>query len=316
MCATALRAGSRSFRAGSRMTSLIFPIRVVGPSEMGLLPVQVSNLVMAAVMASLLLSFWSQVVSFDPCPFGFDESDGCSFGSSRRKSAGSFSASACPGRLLSSNCGGLLGAGSWSRRSGRPSADSGASKLLFFFLNSSRRRLLRRWREFSPCEERGLDVDACTTTGDLFQRILRTVPYLVLVSRQSGTPRPSARLKAAAIARMQNKLCDVTKCLTTVAAGVLSCRDRKKKLETGLLFEVLLLDQQISFGVRLFFVTRCPHVPLVTCQKAQTWKKCANGASFRVKMYSSSSFIFVELMGEEDAKTPVLYVGNCLFTGS
>ena len=73
-----------------------------------------------------------------------------------------------------------------------------------------------------------------------------------------------------AIARMQNKLCDVTKCLTTVAAGVLSGRDRKKKLETGLLFEVLLLDQQISFGVRLFFVTRCPHVPLVTCQKAQT----------------------------------------------
>ena len=70
------------------------------------------------------------------------------------------------------------------------------------------------------------------------------------------------------IARMQNKLCDVTKCLTTVAAGVLSGRDRKKKLETGLLFEVLLLDQQISFGVRLFFVTRCPHVPLVTCQKA------------------------------------------------
>ena len=72
------------------------------------------------------------------------------------------------------------------------------------------------------------------------------------------------------IARMQNKLCDVTKCLTTVAAGVLSGRDRKKKFETGLLFEVLLLDQQISFGVRLFFVTRCPHVPLVTCQKAQT----------------------------------------------
>ena len=71
---------------------------------------------------------------------------------------------------------------------------------------------------------------------------------------------------------MQNKLCDVTKCLTTVAAGVLYGRDRKKKLETGLLFEVLLvlLDQQISFGVRLFSVTRCPHVPLVTCQKAQT----------------------------------------------
>ena len=91
---------------------VIFPIRVVGPSEMGLLPVQVSNLVMATVMASLLLSFWSRVVSFDPCPFGFDESDGCFFGSSGRKSAGSFSASACPGRLLSSNCSGLLGAGS------------------------------------------------------------------------------------------------------------------------------------------------------------------------------------------------------------
>ena len=69
---------------------------------------------------------------------------------------------------------------------------------------------------------------------------------------------------------MQNKLCDVTKCLTTVAAGVLSGRDRKKKLETGLLFEVLLLNQQISFGVRHFFVTRCSHVPLVTCHRAQT----------------------------------------------
>ena len=136
-------------------------------------------------MASLMLSFWSRVVSFDPCPFGFDESDGCSFGSSRRKSAGSFSASACPGRLLSSNCGGLLGAGSWSRRPGRRFWGIQAP---LFFLNSSRRRLLRRWREFSPCEERGWDVDASTTTGDLFQRILRTVPYLVLVSRQSGSP--------------------------------------------------------------------------------------------------------------------------------
>ena len=63
---------------------------------------------------------------------------------------------------------------------------------------------------------------------------------------------------------MQNKLCDVTKCLTTVAAGVLAGRDRKKKLETGLLFEVLLLDQQISFEARPFFVTRCPHGALVT----------------------------------------------------
>ena len=101
---------------GGVADDVIFPIRVVGlrvgPSEMGLLPVQVSNLVMATVMASLLLSFWSRVVSFDPCPFGFDESDDCSFGSSRRKSARSFSASACPGRLLSSNCGGFLGAGS------------------------------------------------------------------------------------------------------------------------------------------------------------------------------------------------------------
>ena len=57
---------------------------------------------------------------------------------------------------------------------------------------------------------------------------------------------------------MQNKLCDVTKCLTTVAAGVLSGRDRKKKFETGLLFEVLLLDQQISFGVRLFLRDTMP----------------------------------------------------------
>ena len=44
---------------GGVADDVIFPmaIRVVGPSEMGLLPVQVSNLVMAAVMASLLLSF-------------------------------------------------------------------------------------------------------------------------------------------------------------------------------------------------------------------------------------------------------------------
>ena len=113
ICTTALRAGSRSFRVGVA-EDVIFPIRVVGPSEMDLLPVQVSNLVIATVMASLLLSFWSRVVSLDPCPFGFDESDGCSFGLSGRKTAGSFSASAGPGRLLSSNCGGLLGAGSSS----------------------------------------------------------------------------------------------------------------------------------------------------------------------------------------------------------
>ena len=57
---------------------------------------------------------------------------------------------------------------------------------------------------------------------------------------------------------MQNKLCDVTKCLTTVAAGVLSGRDRKKKLETGLLFEVLLLDQQISLGSSPFLRDTMP----------------------------------------------------------
>ena len=60
---------------GGVADDVIFPRWVVGPSERGLLPVQVSNLVMAAVMASLLLSFWYRVVSFDPCPFGFDESD-------------------------------------------------------------------------------------------------------------------------------------------------------------------------------------------------------------------------------------------------
>ena len=81
------------------------------------------------------------------------------------------------------------------------------------------------------------------------------------------------------IARMQNKLCDVKKCLTTVAAGVLSGIDRKK-LESGLLFEVLLLDQQITFGVRLFFVTRCSCVPLVTCQKARTRKKLCKWGIF------------------------------------
>ena len=33
-------------------------------------------------------------------------------------------------------------------------------------------------------------------------------------------------------------------------------------------------------------------------------------------MCSCSNDVFVELMGEEDAKAPVPYVGNCLFTGS
>ena len=119
---------------------------------------------------------------------------------------------------------------------------------------------------------------------------------------------------------MQNKLCDVTKCLPTVAhaAGVLSGRDRKKKLEIGLLFDVLFLDWQISFGVRLFFVTRCPPVPLVACQKAQTRKNGANGATFRVKIPSWSNAVFCGVDGREGCKraTTVLYVGNCLFTGS
>ena len=63
-------------------------------------------------------------------------------------------------------------------------------------------------------------------------------------------------------------------------------------------------------------MTRCPRVPLVACQKAQPREICTNGASFRVKMCSCSNDVFVELMGEEDAKVPVPYVGNCLFTGS
>ena len=115
---------------------------------------------------------------------------------------------------------------------------------------------------------------------------------------------PALRHKSRAknaIASIQNKLCDVTKCFTSVDAGVLSGRDRKKKLETRLLFEVLLLGWQISFGVRLFFVTRCPDVPLVACQKAQTRKLCANG-NFRVKMCSCTTFCGV--MGEDDAKAP------------
>ena len=59
---------------GGVADDVIFPIRVVRPSEMGLLPVQVSNLVMATDMVSLWLSFSSRVVFFDACPFGFDES--------------------------------------------------------------------------------------------------------------------------------------------------------------------------------------------------------------------------------------------------
>ena len=59
--------------------------------------------------------------------------------------------------------------------------------------------------------------------------------------------------------------------------GVLSWRDRKKKLETGLLFEVLLLDQQISFWSSPFLRDT---MPLVTCQKAQTWKKLCKWGVF------------------------------------
>ena len=108
--------------------------------------------------------------------------------------------------------------------------------------------------------------------SDSMDEIMKMYGGFFLYSNPLGSYEQSKFSQLVAIlkiARMQNKLCDVTKCLTTVAAGVLSGRDRKK-LETGLLFEVLLLDQQISFGVRLFFVTRCPNVPLVTCQKAQT----------------------------------------------
>ena len=102
--------------------------------------------------------------------------------------------------------------------------------------------------------------------------------------------------------------------LVNGCCGVLSGRDRKKKLETRLLFEVLLLDQQISFEVRLFFVTRCPQVPLIACQKAQARKTGANGASFRVKKCSWSNDVFVELKGREGMQNiaSVLYVGNCL----
>ena len=53
---------------GGVADDVIFPIRVVGlrvgPSEMGLLPVQVSNLVMATVMASLLVQIF---FSTPPC---------------------------------------------------------------------------------------------------------------------------------------------------------------------------------------------------------------------------------------------------------
>ena len=62
-----------------------------------------------------------------------------------RKYEGSFSASACPGRLRSCNCYGLLQVGSWSRRSGRPSTEAGASNLLYFFLSSSGMSRLIFW---------------------------------------------------------------------------------------------------------------------------------------------------------------------------
>ena len=120
-----------------------------------------------------------------------------------------------------------------------------------------------------------------------------------------------SELKKKRIARICKISCVTSNCLTTVAAGVHihSGRDRKKKLETGLLFEVLLLDQQISFENRLFFVTRCPssrascYVP-----EGTNVKKLCKWGVFRVKMCSWSNDVFVELMREEDAKTPVLSI--------
>ena len=135
----------------------------------------------------------------------------------------------------------------------------------------------------------GITVNSMLSWSDHIKSVYTNCTRKIgMLKRLKRKLRPSAfkRIYTGAIALMQNKLCDVTKCLTTVAAGVLSGRDRKKKLETGLLFQVLLRDWQISFGVRLFFVTRCPHVPLVACQKAQTRKNCANWATFRVKISS------------------------------
>ena len=87
------------------------------------------------------------------------------------------------GRLLSCNCGGLLWAGSWSWRSGRPSADSGPSEAPFFF-----------WPEFFQAAPTHCTAGETVYTFqrtklvrlaiDVFQRMITTVAVFVLVSRQ------------------------------------------------------------------------------------------------------------------------------------
>ena len=63
-------------------------------------------------------------------------------------------------------------------------------------------------------------------------------------------------------------------------------------------------------GVSPFLVPRCP---LVACQDAQTGNIYASGASFRVKMGSWSNDVFVELMGEKDAKNASTVRGELSF---
>ena len=57
----------------------------------------------------------------------------------------------------------------------------------------------------------------------LFFRIPRPSTFSFHSSKMGIYLFTQASRVSGPIARMQNKLCDVTKCLTTVAAGVLSC---------------------------------------------------------------------------------------------
>ena len=126
------------------------------------------------------------------------------------------------------------------------------------------------------------------------------------------------KCELTAIASMQNKLCDVTKCLTTVAAGVPGTSRPRSEEEA---WNWVVVRGSTARPADFFWSS--PFLRYTMPSRASCYvpegtnvKKCANGASFRVNMYSWSNDVFVELMGEEDAKTPVLYVGNCLFTGS
>ena len=104
---------------------------------------------------------------------------------------------------------------------------------------------------------------------------------------------------------MQKKLCDVRKCLATLAAGVLSGLDRKKKLETAWVVVRGSIARLADFFLESAFSSWHDALACLLLRariRRRKVEKCANGACFRVKMCSLSNADFMELMGEEKQK--------------